>query len=72
MTTTCVPAPGTGPIDVPGTTFAVDVEVQAQIDPVLGDPVDCAASPGCVIALTRIERDGSVTVHMTPIEFTHL
>jgi len=66
----CGPAPGRGPLDVPGSTFEADVTVRAQVDPILGDAVDCTAGPGaCVLAITRVESDGTVTVHTVPIAF---
>ena len=36
---------GSGPLDVPGSTFETDATVRAQVDPIVGDPVDGAAQP---------------------------
>jgi hypothetical protein len=67
---TCAPLPGAEPLHVPGSTFEAEVTVRAEVDPVLGGPVDCTTAPGaCVLALARIESDGTVTVHTTPVTF---
>jgi hypothetical protein len=66
----CAVAPGSGVLDVPGTGFAVDVTLEAAIDPPLGDPVDCTTAPAaCTLAISRIERDGRATLHTVPIAF---
>jgi hypothetical protein len=58
----------TGPVQVPGSTLSTPVTVAAELTTFLGDTVDCTATADtCVLALARIELDGSVTVHTTPI-----
>jgi hypothetical protein len=68
--THCAPAGG-GPVEVLDATLEADVTVTAAVEPVLGGRVDCTAGPdACVLALTRVEQDGSVTLRPAPITFT--
>ena len=68
--THCAGAEGTGPLTVPGSTFATEVTVRQQITPVLGGSVDCAAAAGaCVLAIARVEADGGVSLHTSPLTF---
>jgi hypothetical protein len=68
--THCAGAEGTGPLAVPGSTFATEVTVRQQITPILGGSVDCAAAAGaCVLAIARVEADGGVSLHTSPLTF---
>lgn len=63
-------AAGPGAVDVPGSTAAVEIPAAAAFTSILGADVDCAATPeSCVLALARVEQDGSVSIHTTPISF---
>jgi hypothetical protein len=63
--------PGSGGVDVPGSTFTRNVQVAATVQPLFGDPVNCrtAGSGGCVLLLGRLEQDGTTSLHTTPIAF---
>jgi hypothetical protein len=68
--THCAGIPSDGPLDVTGSTFSLGVEVAATIEPILGGSVDCAAAPdACVVAVGRMEQDGSITLHTVPLAF---
>jgi hypothetical protein len=68
--THCAAPPPGGPVAVPGSTFTASVEVAATIDRILSGTTDCAAVPGaCVLALGRVEQDGSASVPAVPLAF---
>jgi hypothetical protein len=59
-----------GAVDVRGSTATVDVPVAASFTSILGHQVDCTTAPdACVLALARIEQDGSVSIHAAPFSF---
>jgi hypothetical protein len=67
--THCAASP-IGPVAVPGQTFTVGVPVARTITRILGGTTDCRASlDACVLVLTRVEQDGSVSLRSTPIAF---
>jgi hypothetical protein len=70
----CATPPGGGPVNVPipgAMPAPAPVEVQATVRPFLGGaPIDCTAAPGaCVLAVARVELDGSTSVVSTPLTF---
>ena len=68
--THCAPVTADGPLEVPGSTFSLGVEVRASLDRILGGTTDCTAAPeACVLAVGRMEVDGSVTLHTVPLAF---
>lgn len=68
--THCGIPPGGGPVDVPGSTFDRQVEVVTTLDRILGGTTDCTSEPGsCVLAAARLELDGSLSLHPTPLVF---
>jgi hypothetical protein len=57
-----------GVVDVTGGTFTTELALRRTITSVLGETTDCAATPGaCVVALTRVERDGTPRVVTVPV-----
>lgn len=67
--THCAVAPP-GVADVPASTVELDVAVRAGFTAVLGGQVDCTAAPdACILALARVEQDGSVSVHAALVAF---
>ena len=61
---------GIAPVTVPGSTLSQPVEAQARLDRILGGTTDCTAAPGtCLAVLTRLEQDGTLTLHTTPLAF---
>jgi hypothetical protein len=60
-----------GAVDVAGSTLTTPVPVRATLERILGGTTDCTATPGaCVLVLTRVEWDGTVSVHATaPLTF---
>jgi hypothetical protein len=69
--TQCSAGPTLRPIDVPGSTVATSVGVEATITKILGGTTNCAAGPGaCVLGLFRFEQDGSISAHTVAIDFT--
>ena len=68
--THCGAPAGVGPVTVRGSTFTVDVPVARTLTRILGGTTDCRASlSACVLVLTRIEQDGSVSLRSTRIAF---
>jgi hypothetical protein len=66
----CGPVDGAGIVTVTGSDLTLSVGVHTTVRPVLGDTVNCRTGPhACVLALTRQEQDGTVTIHTTPIAF---
>jgi hypothetical protein len=65
----CSIPPGSGVVQVDGSTFTRTVQAQESFDPPLGDHVDCGDP--CVLLLGRFEQDGSLSIHTTPIAFGH-
>ena len=64
----CTVPPGGGAVDVPGSTLSAEVEAQAGFTPPIGDPVDCTTGPAaCVVALVRVEQDGSFSLLTSPL-----
>ncbi len=64
----CIVPPGGGAVDVPVSTVSAEVEAQAGFTPPVGGPVDCTTGPGaCVVALVRVEQDGSFSLHTAPL-----
>lgn len=58
------------PVDVPGSSLALDVTVRAELPRILGGVTDCTASEGaCALVLSRMEQDGSVSLHTVPLSF---
>lgn len=63
-------APTEGPVAVPASTFTGETRVDAEIDRILGGSTDCRAAPGaCAMVLTRLELDGSVSLHAAQLAF---
>jgi hypothetical protein len=59
-----------GPVEVPGSTLSLPVAVAASVERILGGTTDCRAPAGaCVVALMRLEFDGSLSLHTTPLSF---
>jgi Neocarzinostatin family len=57
-------------VDVPGSSLALDVTVRAELPRILGGVTDCTASEGaCALVLSRMEQDGSVSLHTVPLSF---
>jgi hypothetical protein len=68
--THCAGVTTDGPLDVPGSTFSLGVEVRASLDRILGGTTDCTTAPEtCVLAVGRMEEDGSVTLYTVPLSF---
>jgi hypothetical protein len=68
--TECSVAPPTRAVTVDGSTLDASFEVRSTINRILGGTTDCAASSGaCVVGLVRLEQDGSISSHLTPIAF---
>jgi len=66
----CGPVDGAGSVPVTGPDLTVTVGVHTLIHRVLGGTTNCRTSPdACVLALTRQEQDGTVTIHTTPLAF---
>jgi len=66
----CGPVDGAGVVTVTGPDVTVTVGVHAVVHPVVGGATNCRTSPdACVLALTRQEQDGTVTIHTAPIAF---
>jgi hypothetical protein len=66
----CAIPPGGGPVDVPGTTSSTAIQAQGTITTILGDTVDCTASPdACVVGMTRWEQDATTSTAFASISF---
>jgi hypothetical protein len=67
--THCASVPGGGAVALP--SGPVTVSAAASLTPFLApDRVDCTAAAGaCVVALTRVESDGSVSLLAAPLAF---
>jgi hypothetical protein len=64
----CAVPDGGGAVEVTGGTFTTQLALRRTITSVLGETTDCAASPdACVVALTRVERDGTPRVVTVPV-----
>ena len=62
--------PGGGVVDVTASSLEREVAVLRSLPRFLGGTTDCGASPGaCVVGLTRLEVDGSISHHLVPISF---
>lgn len=67
----CGVPPGGGPVPGPGSDLTVEIEAQETITSVAGTTTDCGtASDACVIALARVEEDGSVSLLAGPLSFS--
>jgi pimeloyl-ACP methyl ester carboxylesterase len=66
--TNCTPPAGEA-VDVQGGTVDTNVTVSSAITSVLGDEIDCTTGDGCVVALTRVEEGGEVSVITAPLSF---
>jgi hypothetical protein len=68
--THCAAPPTTRDVTIEGSTLDTMLDVQSTITKILGGTSDCAASAGaCVVGLVRLEQDGSLSSHLTPISF---
>jgi hypothetical protein len=66
----CAIVPGAGPVDVPGSTASTAIQAQASITTIVGNTVDCTASPdACVVGMTRWEQDATTSTAFAPISF---
>jgi hypothetical protein len=71
----CTVPPGGGAVTVPPgpspSPPGFDVDVLATVTPFLGGPpTDCTSAVGaCVLVLTRVEQDGSLSLLTTPLSF---
>ena len=62
---------GGGPAEVTGGDVDTTITVRSTITPPIGPPVNCNTAPdACVVALARVEQDGTTSLHATPIAFT--
>jgi hypothetical protein len=67
----CGVPPGGGPVPGSGSDLTVDIEAQATITSVVGTTTDCTTAPdACVVALARVEGDGSVSLLTGPLSFS--
>ena len=66
----CGAAPVTRGVTVDGSTLDAPLDVQATLTKIVGGTTDCTAAPGaCVVGLVRLEQDGTLSTHLTPITF---
>jgi hypothetical protein len=67
----CGVPPGGGPVAGSGSDLTVEVEAQDTITSGIGTTTDCTAGPdACVIALARVEANGSVSLLTGPLSFS--
>jgi hypothetical protein len=68
--THCSAAAPTRAVTVEGSTLDTSLDVRSSIPKILGGTTDCTTSAdACVVGLVRLEQDGSVSHHLTPISF---
>jgi hypothetical protein len=66
----CAVPPGGGPVPGSGSDLTVEVQAQDTITSIVGT-TDCTSAPdACVIALARVEADGSVSLLTGPLSFS--
>jgi hypothetical protein len=66
----CAAAPTTRGVTVDANELHETIEVRSQFTSYLGREVDCGSAPGaCVVGLARLEENGTITTHLTPITF---
>jgi hypothetical protein len=66
----CAAAPTTRGVTVDANELHEPIEVRSQFTSFLGREVDCGSSPGaCVVGLARLEENGAITTHLTPVTF---
>jgi hypothetical protein len=69
--THCGAAPVTRAVTVDGSTLEAPLDVRATLTKIIGGTTDCTTAPGaCVVGLVRLEQDGSLSTHLTPISFS--
>jgi hypothetical protein len=67
----CGVPPGGGAVPDPGSDLTVEIEAQDTIMSLAGTTTDCGSAPdACVIALARVEDDGSVSLLTGPLTFS--
>jgi hypothetical protein len=66
----CAAAPTTRAVTVDDNQLHGPLEVRSTFTSFLGREVDCAAAPGaCAVGLVRLEENGVVSAHLTPVAF---